>query len=247
MPRLHCGLLARQAGDRDGARRELGAGAAPAQARRRVAAAAVRRRLYARRLDRAVPIRRRRLRRAAMTEACRQASAERAAELRADFDRGFADAGARRCRAKHDLLAIRVGTEPCAMRLSEIAGLFADRKITRVPGSKAALLGIAGFRGAMRAGLQPARRCWAIRRASRRAGSSSRRRRRWRSLSTRSRVICACRPTRSCRGSRARQMRGLRAGVRPQRRCRPTRPASAFRHRCARRDGARRTPRQRQE
>jgi chemotaxis signal transduction protein len=35
------------------------------------------------------------------------------------------------------------------MRLSEIAGLFADRKITRVPGSKAALLGIAGFRGAL--------------------------------------------------------------------------------------------------
>ena len=39
--------------------------------------------------------------------------------------------------------------EPYAVRLSEISGLFADKTITRVPGGAAALLGIAGFRGAI--------------------------------------------------------------------------------------------------
>ena len=41
------------------------------------------------------------------------------------------------------------GAQAYAIRLSEIAGLHADKKITRVPGSHAALRGIAGFRGAM--------------------------------------------------------------------------------------------------
>jgi|HubBroStandDraft_6_1064221.scaffolds.fasta_scaffold1433668_1 chemotaxis signal transduction protein len=75
--------------------------------------------------------------------------AERAEEMRADFDRGFAAARRVDIAAKHDLIAIRVGTEPFAIRLTEVSGLFADRKITRVPGSHNALLGIAGFRGAL--------------------------------------------------------------------------------------------------
>jgi chemotaxis signal transduction protein len=73
--------------------------------------------------------------------------AERAAELRADFDRSFAAPLRADVVQKLDLLAIRVGSEFCALRLSEVAGLFADRKITPVPGGNAALLGIAGFRG----------------------------------------------------------------------------------------------------
>jgi len=75
--------------------------------------------------------------------------AERAAELRSAFDRGFAAPLRIDAAVKLDLLAIRVGTEPCAMRLSEVAGLFADQKVVRVPGSHAALLGVAGFRGAL--------------------------------------------------------------------------------------------------
>jgi chemotaxis signal transduction protein len=75
--------------------------------------------------------------------------AGRAAELRSTFDRAFATAQRADAVIKTDLIAIRVGSEACAIRLSEVAGLFADRKITPVPGSKAALIGIAGFRGAL--------------------------------------------------------------------------------------------------
>jgi chemotaxis signal transduction protein len=73
--------------------------------------------------------------------------AERAAELRSDFDRSFAVPLRADVVQKLDLLAIRVGPEFCALRLSDVAGLFADRKITPVPGNNAGLLGIAGFRG----------------------------------------------------------------------------------------------------
>jgi purine-binding chemotaxis protein CheW len=74
---------------------------------------------------------------------------KRAAELRLAFDRTFAEPVRLDTTLKEDLLAIRVGTQACAMRVSEIAGLFADRKITPVPGGHAALRGIAGFRGAI--------------------------------------------------------------------------------------------------
>jgi purine-binding chemotaxis protein CheW len=72
---------------------------------------------------------------------------QRAAELRLTFDRTFAEPVRLDTTLKEDLLAIRVGLQACAMRLSEVAGLFADRKITPVPGGHAALRGIAGFRG----------------------------------------------------------------------------------------------------
>lgn len=72
---------------------------------------------------------------------------ERSAELRLAFDRAFAEPRRIDTKTEEDLLAIRVGTQAYAMRLSEITGLFADKRITQVPGSEAALLGIAGFRG----------------------------------------------------------------------------------------------------
>src|SRR5205085_2889575 len=50
---------------------------------------------------------------------------------------------------KVDLLAIRLGPQSFALRLAEIAGLSAAKKVTRVPGTNAAMLGIAGFRGAI--------------------------------------------------------------------------------------------------
>jgi purine-binding chemotaxis protein CheW len=75
--------------------------------------------------------------------------ADRAAQLRREFDRSFAEPFRVDREDREDLLGIRVGTHACALRLSEIAGLFIDKKITRVPGGVPALRGIAGFRGAL--------------------------------------------------------------------------------------------------
>jgi chemotaxis signal transduction protein len=73
--------------------------------------------------------------------------AEKAFELRRAFDRSFAEAPHRDMTVRHDFLAVRIGADPYAIRLREIAGLFADKKITPVPGRSRTLLGIAGFRG----------------------------------------------------------------------------------------------------
>jgi chemotaxis signal transduction protein len=75
--------------------------------------------------------------------------AARAAELRQAFDRTFAEPVRFDTALKEDLLAVRIDTQAFAIRLSEISGLFADKKITPVPGGHAALRGIAGFRGAI--------------------------------------------------------------------------------------------------
>jgi chemotaxis signal transduction protein len=75
--------------------------------------------------------------------------ADRAAELRNEFDHGFAVAPSAESTAVEDLLAIRLAGQGFTLRLSEIAGLFADKKITRVPGGSVSLLGMAGFRGAI--------------------------------------------------------------------------------------------------
>ncbi len=71
----------------------------------------------------------------------------RAAALRLAFDRSFAEPLRQETMQRHDFLAVRVGAEPCAIRLAEVAGLFADRQITPVPSGSAGLVGIAAFRG----------------------------------------------------------------------------------------------------
>jgi chemotaxis signal transduction protein len=77
------------------------------------------------------------------------AVADRIAELRGDFDRSFGQP-ARRHDVEHvELLAIRAGGRPYALRLSQTAGLFPDRPVTALPGPLAALLGVAGFGGAI--------------------------------------------------------------------------------------------------
>jgi chemotaxis signal transduction protein len=73
----------------------------------------------------------------------------RAAELRLAFDRGFGAPRRLDADVSEKFLAIRVGAEPYAIRLAEIAGLFVDKKVTPVPGGDASLIGIAGFRGAI--------------------------------------------------------------------------------------------------
>jgi purine-binding chemotaxis protein CheW len=84
-----------------------------------------------------------------MSEAAALGIGERAAAMRLAFDRSFAEPLRPATEAVENLLAIRIGTQAYALRLAEVAGLFADRKVTPVPGGDAALVGIAGFRGAI--------------------------------------------------------------------------------------------------
>ena len=72
-----------------------------------------------------------------------------AAQLRRDFDRAFAEPPRARRAASVDLLAIRLRGDPYALRLAGIAGLFADKPLTRLPGSAREFLGLAGFRGSV--------------------------------------------------------------------------------------------------
>lgn len=74
----------------------------------------------------------------------------RLVELRQSFDRAFAEPHAEgRVEARLELLAIRIGRDPYALRLSQIAAIEADRTITHVPSDHPELLGIAGLRGAV--------------------------------------------------------------------------------------------------
>lgn len=72
---------------------------------------------------------------------------DRAAMLRQAFDRSFTEPVRHDAATLVDFLAIRVGDQPWAIRLDEVAGLYAGRSITPVPSSAAGLVGIAGFRG----------------------------------------------------------------------------------------------------
>ena len=72
-----------------------------------------------------------------------------AAALRRLFDESFAAPAASMTQRLEGLLAIRVGSDPYALRLSEIAGLHVGVKIVPVPSPAAQLLGIVGIRGMM--------------------------------------------------------------------------------------------------
>ena len=74
-------------------------------------------------------------------------TADRAAQLRQAFDQSFAEAPRAADVTKEGLLAVRAGVGRYALPLSGIRGLFAARKITRVPAAGGGLLGIASFRG----------------------------------------------------------------------------------------------------
>lgn len=77
------------------------------------------------------------------------AGAGRALALQHAFDQTFADAAITDRAPLEDLLAIRVGGRPFALRLSEVAGLFVDRTVTRLPTMVPELLGIMTVRGAL--------------------------------------------------------------------------------------------------
>ena len=72
-----------------------------------------------------------------------------AAALRRAFDLSFAEAPTAGAEPLESLLALRVGGAPYAIRLSEIAGVHADRTVVPVPTPMPDLLGVAGIRGAI--------------------------------------------------------------------------------------------------
>jgi purine-binding chemotaxis protein CheW len=74
---------------------------------------------------------------------------DRAAALRQAFDRSFVEPQHYDVTETEDFLAIRVSGDAYMLRLTEVAGFYADKKITRLPSRVAALAGVAGFRGTM--------------------------------------------------------------------------------------------------
>lgn len=73
----------------------------------------------------------------------------RLAELRGAFDRSFAEPPPQRVAEFDDLLAVRMAGRRYALRLAETSGLFPHRSVTPLPGPVPALLGVAGFGGAV--------------------------------------------------------------------------------------------------
>jgi purine-binding chemotaxis protein CheW len=71
----------------------------------------------------------------------------KAAELRQAFDLSFALPPPQASPEVEDLLTIRVAGDPYAIRLRDIAGIVAGRRVVPVPAVTLDLLGLAGIRG----------------------------------------------------------------------------------------------------
>ena len=72
---------------------------------------------------------------------------DRAAAMRAEFDAAFSRVPVQSEAELTDVLALRIGDEPCLLRLSDVAEVSAHPLLTPVPTSVRALLGITGGRG----------------------------------------------------------------------------------------------------
>jgi purine-binding chemotaxis protein CheW len=72
-----------------------------------------------------------------------------ASDLRRRFDESFAAPPRPPLADTDELLALRAGGAPYALRLRQAAGLYSDRPVTPLPGPVPALLGVAGFSGAI--------------------------------------------------------------------------------------------------
>ncbi|WP_433790213.1 chemotaxis protein CheW [Actinoplanes sp. CA-252034] len=73
--------------------------------------------------------------------------AERVARLRDDFDRSFAEPARVFDDENIELLAVRAGDRPYAVRLDQSSGIHPDRPVTALPTTVRALLGVAGYAG----------------------------------------------------------------------------------------------------
>jgi len=79
----------------------------------------------------------------------RNSGSDSAASLRGAFDASFAVCQTFDAPVLEDLLAIQVAAHPYAMRLSEIASIYLDRKFVQVASHIPELLGVAAFRGVL--------------------------------------------------------------------------------------------------
>lgn len=70
----------------------------------------------------------------------------RAEELRRAFDRSFAEPGDSARPATEDGVVVRTGGGPRALRIRDVEGIHVDLEVTPLPGTHAALLGIAVVR-----------------------------------------------------------------------------------------------------
>jgi chemotaxis signal transduction protein len=73
----------------------------------------------------------------------------RALELRHSFDSSFTQPARTESAELEDLLTIQAGEGAWALRLAQVAGIFAGKAVTPLPSPVPALLGIAGFRAAI--------------------------------------------------------------------------------------------------
>jgi purine-binding chemotaxis protein CheW len=69
--------------------------------------------------------------------------------LRQAFDQSFAAPSSRESQEVEDILLIRIGGDPFAIRLRDIGGLIAKSVLVLVPASGKHLLGLAGIRGSI--------------------------------------------------------------------------------------------------
>lgn len=74
---------------------------------------------------------------------------DRAAELRAAFDRGFAEPPAEPTAAPIGVLKIRLAGEPYGVLVAQVASIHVDLQLAPVPSPVASLLGVAAVRGAI--------------------------------------------------------------------------------------------------
>jgi chemotaxis signal transduction protein len=69
--------------------------------------------------------------------------------LRWDFDQSFAEPPRSTSPETLDLLAIRIGGDPYALQIGELASLGLSRKVVPVPSRRPDVLGLAGIRGSI--------------------------------------------------------------------------------------------------
>lgn len=74
-------------------------------------------------------------------------SGSRAAKMRAEFDAAFSRPPIDSQIELTDVLALRIGDEPCVLRLSDIAEVIAHPALTPVPTEVPALIGLTARRG----------------------------------------------------------------------------------------------------
>jgi chemotaxis signal transduction protein len=73
--------------------------------------------------------------------------ARRIAEIRASFDNAFALPPSEATAASIGLLAIRVGSDGYAIRMTELSDVQGVRKVVPLPGARPEMIGLAGIRG----------------------------------------------------------------------------------------------------